>query len=77
MVKSAYELKRFDAVCELLQKYIQHNAVNANILYSYAGILYHRGMLKDSLDECEKLLALKPEHEGAKKLKELIQNKKI
>ncbi len=75
LVKCAYELKRFDTVCDLLQKYIQHNAVNANILYSYAGILYHREMHKEALEECEKLLALKPEHEGAKKLKELILKK--
>jgi tetratricopeptide (TPR) repeat protein len=75
LVKSAYELKKFDVVAELLQKYIRHNAVNSNILYSYAGIQYHRGMLKESLEECEKLLSLKADHEGAKKLKELILQK--
>lgn len=75
LVKSAYELKKFDVVAALLQKYIAHNAVNSNILYSYAGIQYHRGMLRESLEECEKLLALNAEHEGAKKLKELILKK--
>jgi tetratricopeptide (TPR) repeat protein len=75
LVKSAYELKKFDAVASLLRKYIQHNAVNANILYSYAGIQFHRGMLKEALEECEKLLLLKADHEGAKKLKELILKK--
>jgi tetratricopeptide (TPR) repeat protein len=75
MVKCAYELKQFDTVCELLQKYIQHNAVNSNILYSYAGILYHRAMYKEALEECEKLLSLKSDHDGAKKLKELILSK--
>jgi DNA-binding SARP family transcriptional activator len=74
-VKLAYELKKFDAACELLRRYIEHNAVNANILYSYAGILYHRGTLKEALEECEKLQALKVDHEGAKKLKELILRK--
>ncbi len=75
LVKTAYELKRFDVVTELLQKYIQHNAVNANILYSYAGILYHRGMLKEALEECDKLLSLKADHEGAQKLREMILKK--
>lgn len=75
LVKCAYELKRFDVVSDLLHKYIQHNAVNSNILYSYAGILFHRGLLKESLEECEKLVALNAEHEGAKKLKELILKK--
>lgn len=75
LVKIAYELKRFETVSELLNKYIQHNAVNSNILYSYAGILFHRAMYHEALEECEKLLALKPDHEGVKKLKELIQTK--
>ena len=75
LVKISYELKRFDLVSELLQKYIQHNAVNSNILYSYAGILFHRGMFKEALEECERLISLKPDHEGVKKLKELILKK--
>lgn len=75
LVKSAYELKKFDVVAALLEKYIKHNAVNGNILYSYAGIQYHRGMLREALEECEKLLTLKADHEGAKKLRELILQK--
>jgi tetratricopeptide (TPR) repeat protein len=75
LVKCAYELKRFEVVCELLQTYIKHNAVNSNILYSYSGILYHRGMLKEALEECDKLLTLKSNHEGAKRLRELILKK--
>lgn len=75
LVKCSYELKRFDTVCELLEKYIRSSAINSNILYSYAGILYHRGMLKEALEECDKLISLKPEHEGAKKLHKLIREK--
>lgn len=75
LVKCSYDLKRFDIVSELLQKYIDNSAVNSNILYSYAGILYHRGMLDGALEETEKLIALKADHEGAKKLRELILNK--
>ena len=75
LVKVAYELRRFETTCELLQAYIQNNAVNSNILYSYAGILYHRGMYQPALEECNKLLSLKADHEGAKKLKDLILKK--
>lgn len=75
LVKCSYELKRFDTVSELLSRYIQHNAVNSNILYSYAGILFHRGMLKEASEECEKLLSFKKEHQGALKLKELIRKR--
>ncbi len=75
LVKTAYEIRKFDVVAELLEQYVRHNSVNSNILYSYAGIQYHRGMLKEALEECEKLLGLKPDHEGAKKLRELILRK--
>lgn len=75
LVKLSYELKKFDVVAELLQKYIAHNAVNSNILYSFAGIQFHRGKLNESLEECERLLTINAEHEGAKKLKELILKK--
>lgn len=75
LVKCAYELKRFEIVSDLLRVYISHNAVNANILYSYSGILYHQGKLNEALEECERLLALKSDHEGAKKLRELILKK--
>jgi len=75
LVKTAYEIKKFDVVSALLEQYIRHNSVNSNILYSYAGIQYHRGLLKEALEECEKLLSLKPDHEGAKKLRELILKK--
>lgn len=75
LVKSSYELKKFEIVSELLKSYIENNTINSNILYSYAGILYHRELYKEAAEECEKLLSLKPDHEGAKKLKELISKK--
>lgn len=75
LVKTAYELKKFDVVSALLENYIRHNSVNANILYSYAGIQYHRGLLKEALEECDKLLSLKSDHEGATKLREMILKK--
>jgi tetratricopeptide (TPR) repeat protein len=75
LVKCAYELRKFETVSALLKGYIASNAVNANILYSYAGILYHQGLYGEALEECDKLLALKADHEGAQKLRELVLKK--
>lgn len=75
LVKCAYELRQFETASELIQEYIKSNTVNSNILYSYAGILYHRGMYKESLEECDKLLSFNASHDGAKKIKELISQK--
>lgn len=76
LVKCAYELRQFATASELVQEYIKNNTVNSNILYSYAGILFHQGLYKEALEECEKLLSFNSSHEGAKKIKDLIQQKK-
>ncbi|MCO5141886.1 MAG: tetratricopeptide repeat protein [Oligoflexia bacterium] len=73
LVKCAYELKTFDQAATLLKKYIENNTVNSHILYSYAGILFHQGNYKQSLEECERLLTLKQDHDGAKKLLAMIK----
>jgi tetratricopeptide (TPR) repeat protein len=77
LVRCAYELRSFEQVSLILQEYIKNNTVNSNILYSYAGILYHRCMYKEALEECDKLLAFNEHHEGAKKIKELIHKAKM
>lgn len=75
LVKCAYELKVFDKASDVLANYIQSNAVNSHILFSYAGILYHQGKISRALEECQKLLQLSPEHDGAKRLREMIAAK--
>jgi tetratricopeptide (TPR) repeat protein len=75
MVKTSYELKRFSTASELLQRHIASNPVNVNILYSYAGVLFHQNRLEEALKETEQLLQLRPSHEGAQKLKKLIEAK--
>lgn len=73
LVKTAYELKQFSVVSEILNEYIINNPVNSNILYSYAGILFHQGKYSEAADECDKLLSFNSNHEGAKKIKAMIE----
>jgi tetratricopeptide (TPR) repeat protein len=73
LVRCAYELKQFDRARLIIQEYIKNNPVNSNILYSYAGILFHSGMQSEALEECEKLLSFSPEHSGALKIRQMIQ----
>ncbi len=73
LVKCAYELKKFDVISQTLNEYIKNNPVNSNILYSYAGILFHEKKYKEALEECEKLLSFNENHEGAKKIKTMIE----
>ena len=75
LLRCSYELKSFDRARDLIERYIKHNAVNSNILYSYAGILFHLNLFRRCIEECEKLISFKPEHEGAQKLKNLALQK--
>ncbi len=75
LVRCAYELKTFDKARLLLMEYIKHNPVNSNILYSYAGILFHSGLIKEAEDECNKLLSFSPDHAGAIRIKDMIKGR--
>lgn len=74
LVRCAYELKKFDKARTLLVEYIKNNPVNSNILYSYAGILFHSGRFNEAKEECEKLLAFSPNHSGALRILEMIKS---
>ena len=73
LVKCAYEIKQFKEVSEQLKMFIDLHPVNSNILYSYAGVLFHQKKLGAAKEECEKLLQLNADHKGAQKLLEIIQ----
>ncbi len=77
LVRCAYELRTFESAREILAKFIANNPVNSNILYSFAGILFHCGRLQEAGEECDKLLSFNPEHSGAKRIKDLILAKTI
>ncbi len=74
LVRCAYELKSFDKARAIIQEYIKNNPVNSNILYSYAGILFHSGLHREAGEECDKLLSFSPEHSGALKIKQMIED---
>jgi cytochrome c-type biogenesis protein CcmH/NrfG len=71
LVKCAYENKNYSTAADILQKYIDSQPFNSNLLYALAGLLYHRGDSAACLAMCERLLAIKPDHVGAEKLKKL------
>jgi tetratricopeptide (TPR) repeat protein len=75
LVKCAYELKKFSAAEEMLKAFMASNPININLLFSYAGVLYHQGKLTEAQEQCTRILSLKPDHEGTKKIQQMIQNK--
>jgi tetratricopeptide (TPR) repeat protein len=68
LVKCAYELKTYATAARVLEEYIQIAPVNANLLYSLAGLQFHMGRIEDALQACRKILEICPDHSGATEL---------
>jgi hypothetical protein len=47
--------------------------VNANLLYSLAGLQYHLGRIADARATTSRILELQPQHAGAQELMNMIQ----
>lgn len=77
LVKCAYDLKKYNDAAQILSAYIASNPVNTNILYSYAGILFHQGEYRQAMTEVGKILETNPNHAGAKELGDLIKSKLV
>lgn len=76
LVKCAYAVKKFDNAAKQLSNYIANFPYNINILYSLAGLQYHLRDFAACIQECEKILKLKQDHVGAKRLLTLATSQK-
>jgi tetratricopeptide (TPR) repeat protein len=72
LVKIAYELKSYARAAKILADYVQSAPINANLLYSLAGLQFHLGKLADAGATVAKILELVPTHSGAQELQALI-----
>jgi tetratricopeptide (TPR) repeat protein len=75
LVKCAYEIRSFKDTARLLKAYIESNPVSSNILYSYAGILFHEGNFLEAKLICSKILETSASHAGAQEMMKIIQTK--
>ncbi|MGK5087834.1 tetratricopeptide repeat protein [Bdellovibrionota bacterium FG-2] len=73
LVKCAYELKSYATGARILEDYIQIAPINANLLYSLAGLQFHLGRMTDAMETVARILEISPEHNGANDLKDRIQ----
>lgn len=71
LIKCAYELKLFEPAETMVAKYVQNSPVNANLLYSLAGMQYHLGKNSEAHATAAKILKIKSDHEGAKEILKL------
>jgi tetratricopeptide (TPR) repeat protein len=73
LVKCAYELKSYSTAAKILQEYVQIAPVNANLLYSLAGLQYHLGRMNEARATIHKILEIQGQHQGAKDLLQMIE----
>jgi tetratricopeptide (TPR) repeat protein len=73
LVKCAYELKSYAPAARLLAEYVQIAPINANLLYSLAGLQFHLGRMAEAKATAEQVLKLQQTHAGASELLELIE----
>lgn len=74
MVKCAYEIKSYAAAARIVKEYIQKAPVNANLLYSLAGLQFHLGRLNEAKESATKALQMNAKHPGAQELMKLIEH---
>lgn len=73
LVKCAYEIKSYATAARIVGEYVQSAPVNANLLYSLAGLQFHLGRMNEAQSTVHQILALQPDHAGAAELARLIE----
>ncbi len=73
LIKCAYEIKVYKTAAQFLECYIQISPINANLMYSLAGLEFHLGKISESKLTALKTLELQPQHLQAKELLNLIE----
>ena len=72
LVKCAFELRTYAAAARILGDYVGIAPVNANLLYSLAGLQYHLGRIVEARLTVDKVLRIAPGHSGATELKRMM-----
>ena len=72
LLKCAYEVTDASKVIPFLDAFISENKVGESALYSFAGLLYKEKEWKRAKAVSSQILSFHPEHEGAKKLLQLL-----
>lgn len=73
LVKSAYEIKSYATSVRLLEEYIRIAPINANLLYTLAGLQFHLGRMQDSRSTLDRIIEIQPAHSGALDLMSRIE----
>jgi tetratricopeptide (TPR) repeat protein len=72
VLQTGYPLKRYTEMERMLVAFLDLHPANLDILYSFAGVLFAQGKVREARTEIEKILIFEPQHEHAIELKNMI-----
>jgi len=72
LIKCAYDIKCYATAASILTSYIDCSPINANLLYSLAGLHFHLGRMEEARNTAKKVIELQPQHLGANELIRMI-----
>ncbi len=73
VLQTGYPLKRYSEMERMLTAFLDLHPGNLDILYSFAGVLFAQGKVREAKLEIEKILIFEPEHEHALELRGMIE----
>lgn len=76
VIELGYHLNRFDEVENRLKRYLELHPADLDFIYSLAGCCFSQGKLDEASAELEKIFIFNSEHEKARELERMIEEKR-
>jgi tetratricopeptide (TPR) repeat protein len=76
VLQTGYPLKKFSEMERMISAYLDLHPGSLDMLYSFAGVLFAQGKVKEARLEVEKILVFEPSHEHALELRSMIDQPK-
>ena len=74
VLQTGYPLKKYTEMERMISAYLDLHPGSVDMLYSFAGVLFAQGKVKEARLEVEKILVFEPEHEHALELRGMLDN---
>ncbi len=75
VLQTGYPLKKYTEMERMISAFLDLHPGNVDMLYSFAGVLFAQGKVKEARLEVEKVLVFEPEHEHALELRGMLDTR--
>jgi len=74
VLQTGYPLKKYTEMERMISAYLDLHPGSVDMLYSFAGVLFAQGKVREARLEVEKILVFEPEHEHALELRGMLDS---